>query len=308
MISRRMGRIVPPPGVTTVDQSNVILSREDSANRMNVGAGISGPGFDFQFDQIQPGRYALVAQAGAGGKRYRGVQSIEIAAEDVRDLAIPLEPSIDLSGTVTVEGPDAGKNPPLFVSLVSGDAIPWNGLPFRASGGKDGSFQVRGVPPGTWDITAGPVPSGGYIKSMRLGDQDVLTEEMVIQPSTQAPLKIVIGTQAAVVRGDITSNGQPARAMVLLSPESRFRHVLSFYRWVPADANGHFEITNATPGTYQLYAFDEFDAQSIQDPEFLKPFESAGVTVTLREGENPAQKLSVISTNAAGRPASGEAQ
>jgi hypothetical protein len=33
----------------------------------------------------------------------------------------------------------------------------------------------------------------------------------------------------------------------------------------------------------------------MQDPEFLKPFEPAAVSVTLREGENPPQKLLVIS-------------
>jgi len=113
-------------------------------------------------------------------------------------------------------------------------------------------------------------------------------------------LKIVISTRAAAIQGDVTSNGQPVRALVLLAPEPRWRHVLSFYRTVSADANGHFEIKNAAPGAYQLYAFDELDRESIQDPEFLKPFERVGVTVTLREGENPPRQLSVISLAGSG--------
>jgi hypothetical protein len=131
---------------------------------------------------------------------------------------------------------------------------------------------------------------------MRLGDQDVLTEEMSIDSSTQAPLKIVFSTKAAQVQGDVTRNGQPARAAVVLAPEQRYRHVMSFYRTVTADATGHFEIKNAAPGKYQLFAFDEFEPQSIQDPEFLKPFEQTGVAVTLREGENTPQALMLIST------------
>jgi hypothetical protein len=208
---------------------------------------------------------------------------------------VALQPSIDLAGTVTVEGPDAAKYPATSVSLVLGDGTPFNGQQPRATVNKDGSFKISDLPPGIWDINPGPVPPGGYIKSMRLGDQDVLTEEMVIDSSTQAPLKIVIGTQAAKVQGDVTQNGQPARGVVLLAPEARFRHVLSFYRTVAADATGHFEIKNAPPGTYQLYAFNELDPQWIQDPEFLKPFETAGVTVTLREGDNPPQKLVITS-------------
>jgi Carboxypeptidase regulatory-like domain len=294
------GRIVPPPGVSMFEQLSINVSREDLANRFTMGSGVSQPDFVFRFDQLQPGSYLLVAQGIAGGRLYRGMQLVEIPSEGVPDLAIPLQPSIDLSGSVSVEGPDAAHSPASFVSLVPGDNIPFNRPQLRAIINKDGSFKISDVPPGIWDINAGPVPPGGYIKSMRLGDQDVLTEEMVIQSSTQAPLKIVISTRAATVQGDVTSNGQPARALVLLAPEPRWRHVLSFYRMVSADANGHFEVKNASPGVYQLYAFDELDRESIQDPEFLKPFESAGVPVTLREGENPPRKLSVISLAGSG--------
>lgn len=291
------GKIVPPSDVANLEQTNVTVFRKDASNGlMSNSTGITRPNLAFSLNSLQPGSYTLVAQGTAEGKRYRGVLPIEVGSEDIHDVAIPLQPSIDLSGTVSVEGPDAARFPASFVNLVSGDDIPYNGPQLRGIVGKDGSFKITGVPPGIWDINAGPLPPGGYIKSMRLGDLDVLTEEMVIQPSAQAPLKIVIGTQAATVRGEVTSNGQPARAVVLLAPESRFRQVFSFYRYVSADTNGHFEIKGAPPGTYQLFALDEFDPQSIPDPDFQKTLESGGVTVTLHEGENTAPKLSVGST------------
>lgn len=117
---------------------------------------------------------------------------------------------------------------------------------------------------------------------------------MTIRASTSAPLNIVLETQAATVQGDVVTGVEPARAMVLLAPENKFRHVLSFYRFAPTDEKGHFEISNVMPGNYHLYAFEEFDAQSIQDPEFLKRFESSSTPVTLREGQNPPLKLSLI--------------
>jgi hypothetical protein len=236
----------------------------------------------------------LVAQATIDGKRYRGVQTIDLGPQGLRDIAIPLEPSIDLAGTVSIEGPGASKYAVSFVSLVPGDDIPWNAPPLRANVNKDGSFKIVGVPAGIWDINAGPVPPGGYLKSMRLGDQDVLTEEMMIRPSTAEPLKIVISTRAATLEGDVMQGDQPMRAMVLLSPVGKFQHVTSFNRLTATDDKGHFEIKNATPGQYRLYAFDEFDQRNIQDPDFLKPFEKYGVPVTLREGPNDAQNLSII--------------
>ena len=295
------GKIVLPAGVTSLEQVSITAGRDELANRTDAGAGLSKPDYNFRFDQFPPGSYTLRAQATAEGRRYWGVERVEVGPEGEHDLAISLEPAIDLSGSVLVEGPDAAKHSVSFVSLSPGDGIRFNGPPLRANVGKEGRFTITGVPPGIWDINAGPIPPGGYIKSMNLGDQDVLTEEMAIGPSTSAPLKIVLGSQAATVSGEVASGDQPARAAVLLAPDGKFHHVLSFYRFVPTDDKGHFEIKGVTPGNYKLYAFEEFDPQSIQDPEFLPPFEQAGVSVTLREGENPPQKIRVISSNNGGR-------
>jgi hypothetical protein len=298
------GRVVLPTGVTS-NQVSIYAGSSDISNSLNFGAGVPNPDHVFRFDQLQLGSYTLVAQAEAEEKRYRGAQKIEIGPGGVHDLAIALEPSIDLSGSVSIEGPDAAKHSASFVSLAPGDGIPWNGPPLRANVGKDGHFTITGVPHGIWDIGAGPIPPGGYIKSMYLGNQDVLTEEMLIGPSTAAPLKIVLGTQAATLTGDVTSDPS-SRAIVLVAPDGKFGHVLSFYRSAAADGQGHFEIKGLTPGNYKLFAFEEFDSQSIQDPEFLPPFEQAGLAVTLREGDNPPQKLRVIpavnATHSGGKP------
>ena len=301
------GKVVLPPGIKPPQSVFLTAVSNDLGQGVNRGAPV-GQDLSFRFDQLPPGSYTIAATATIDGRAYRGVAPVATGSDGGRDLAIMLRPGIDLSGSVSVEGPEAAKHAPGFVALVPGDGVPWNGAPLRANVGKDGSFTITGVPPGIWDINAGPIPPGGYIKSMRLGDQDVLTEEMSIQSSTQAPLKIVLGTRAAAVLGEVTKDGQAARATVLLAPEAKFRHVLSWYRFVAADATGHFEIKGITPGTYQLFAFEEFDPQSIQDPEFLKPFEPEGVTVTLKEGDNPPQKLSPASTNAPEPRAGGEAQ
>jgi hypothetical protein len=288
------GKIIMPPGAGSVKEAAVSIVSTDFGDRMVMGYGASPPDYRFGGGQFAPGSYVLVAQAIIDGKRYRGVQTIDLGPQGLRDLAIPIEAGIDLFGSVSIEGPDAGKHAASFVSLVPGDDIPWNAPPLRANVNKDGSFKIAGVPPGIWDINAGPIPPGGYLKSMRLGDQDVLTEEMLIRSSTAEPLKIVLSTRAATIEGDVVQGDQPTRAAVLLAPDGKFRHVTSFNRFAAADDQGHFEIKNATPGEYRLYAFEELDQRSIQDRDFLKPFEKSGVPVTLREGPNDSQKLSLI--------------
>ena len=291
------GKIIMPPGAASVSEVSVNIMSVDFGNRMNIGLGAAPPDFTFGGPQFAPGSYMLVAQATVDGKRCRGIQSVDLGSQGLRDITITIEPAIDLEGHVSVEGPDSEKHSVSFVNLVPGDGIPWNAPPPRATVNKDGSFKISSVPPGVWDIGVGPIPPGGYIKSMRLGDQDVLTEEMAIHTSTTEPLKIVLATRAATIEGDVLQADQPARAVVLLAPDGKFRNVTSFYRFVTADDKGHFEIKNAVPGQYRLYAFEEFDQQSIQDPDYLKPFESAGVPVTLVEGPNASQKLSVMASD-----------
>ena len=287
------GKIVKPPGLAKFDQSSVTLFRKDASDAiMTMGAPVA-PDLSFHSNLLQPGSYVLVAQGTGDGKRYRGVLPIEVGSEDSHNLSVELQPSVDLSGTVMVEGPDAGKYSVNSVNLVPGDEIPANGPPLRGVVAKDGSFKIVDVPPGVWDINPGPVPPGGYIKSMFLGDQDVLTQEMVIQPTTQASLKIVIGTRSATVQGDVEASDRPTRPIVLLAPEPRLRNVFSFYRYASADTNNHFEIKGVPPGTYQLFGLDEFDPQSIPDPDFQKTLEGGGVTVTLSEGNNAPVKLGV---------------
>ena len=294
------GKIIVPPGVAVSDVS-VNIANQDLGNQNFIGQRVSAPDFIFNRFSLAPGSYVLIAQASVDGKQYRGVQAVELGPQGVKGIAVPLEPSIDLSGSVSVEGPEAAKYTASFVNLTSGDGIPWNAPPLRANVNKDGSFKISGVPAGIWDIGVS-IPPTGYVKSMHLGDQDVLTEEMMIRPSTTEALKIVLSTHAAKLEGDVVQGDQPAQAVVLLAPDGKARHVFSFYRFATTDEKGHFEIPRARPGEYHLFAFEELDQRSIQDPDFLKPFESFGVPVNLREGANDAQKLSRIPTVPTGAP------
>jgi hypothetical protein len=292
------GKIVVPPSAVSVKNVFLNVASEGSIRMMGT-SGVSPPDYHFVGVQLPPGSYILLAQATIDGRLYRGVQAVEVGPQGLHDIALPIEPSIDLIGSVSIEGPDAGKNAATFVSLAPGDDIPGLGQPLRANVNKEGSFKIAGVPAGIWDINVSPIPPSGYIKSMRLGDQDVLTEDMTIRSSTTEPLKIVLGTRAAKLEGDVFQGDQPTRAVVVLAPEAKFRHMTGFYRTVTTDEKGLFEINRARPGEFRLFAFEDLDQQSIQDPDFLKPFERFGVPVTLREGPNDPQKVSLIPPAAA---------
>jgi hypothetical protein len=158
----------------------------------------------------------------------------------------------------------------------------------------DGTFVIESVTPGVWDIGVNPIPPGGYIKSMRLGDQDVLTEDMTIGPRTAGVLRIVASARGGVLEGHVKRSEEDTRAIVLLAPAGRFSHVLSFYSQGIADETGHFKMEGLTPGAYKLYAFEAMEYGAWQNPEFLKPLESYGEKVEIVEGTNPPKELRLI--------------
>ncbi|HUJ20673.1 MAG TPA: carboxypeptidase regulatory-like domain-containing protein [Bryobacteraceae bacterium] len=290
------GVIVPPAELPANAQISATLIPQDVIEQDSFGIGVAPPNLSFEHYGLLPGAYLFVASASADARQYRGVQRLEVRPGVQNEVTLKLEPGIDLRGTLQVEG-DPSTQRSYRVELVAGDTLPFIGPSPAASVNADGSFLIKGVVPGVWDIGADPIPPGGYIKSMRLGEQDVLTEEMVIGPDTTAPLRIVISTRGGTLEGDVkTGSGEGAgRAIVLLAPAGRFRNVLSFFSVAAADENGHYKMKGLTPGAYRLYAFEAMDSGAWQDPEYLKPFQGLGEPVQIQEGANPSKELRLIS-------------
>jgi hypothetical protein len=294
------GSVILPPGSPT--PSSVQVRLLESGNRIGwAQASAMPPDYRFIFPNVPEGQHSLVVQAVLDGKRYRTAQSVDVSDESSREINIGLEPGVTIGGTVTVTGPEAEKHPPSFVTLLPGDDLPWDSGPLRATVSPDGTYQIPDVPAGVWDIDAGPVPKGGYMKSMKLGEEDVLTGEMRITSSTPAPLKIVISTNGATISGKVAgAAGDPVRAAVLVMPQGRFGYVVSFRASAASDEKGHYEVLGVRPGTYKLYALERFDFDQIQNPANLKAFAAKAVTIEIQEGEKMSQDLKLIATPAGG--------
>lgn len=271
--------------------ANVQMMRRDGTDRTNFGVPMEADNFHMQ---LAAGRYTAVAMAQGDSKTLRAVTEVEVTPSTT-ELTFDLSPGIDLAGRVSFEG-DAKQKTRFHVRLVPGERmLPMN--PPMADADADGKFVIRGVPPGVWDINITPVPRGGYIKSMMLGDYDVLTNEMVIAADTAAPLNIVVSARGAVVTGTVAEDAaaHSSRAVVLLAPDGKYAHVLSFYKVASADEDGKFEFKSVTPGRYKLYAFDRMEPGSWQDLDFLKPYQQhAGETFSVAEGETIKRESVVL--------------
>ena len=293
------GHVEAPEGLDTSPGFQVSFNSQDDGAGLTTTYGI-GAGQQLVLPAIAPGHYTAITTL-QGNDEYRGVDDIDLQPGP-QNVVFHLQKGARLAGHLEVQGAAADLTS-FKVTLVPGDVSPrFRRNNLDAAVQKDGTFAFASVTSGIWDIGVQPVPKGGYIKSMKLGEQDVLTEDMNITASTNAPLNIVVSTRGGVLSGTVKmpeqSNldigaGEP-RAVVLLTPVGRFSHVESFRMIRSSEQDGKYELRGITPGSYKLFAFEALDRTAVHDPDFLSRIDSLGRAVEVHEGENIKFDLDVL--------------
>ena len=313
--SRVSGRVLglPAEGRTTVDLLPII-SGANTSEAQRPTAVVDSVG-NFEMSSVAPGRYVATAR---GGDRI-GRAFVEIHNRDVVDVVISLSPRLSVTGRVFVEGavpPNALAS--LRVTLRTDPLLPNttnNGVPVKPDGSfmipdaTPGSQSPPGIPTGDYRVyvtplLAPPTPEETtprsaptyYVKSIRLGDQDLLHERLRVQSQTQDSLTIVIGTQPATLQGRLLDDRQQPSTgtTVVLVHDDELRYRVQ-ERFTTSDATGRFEFENLAPGNYKAFAWTTVDRGAWNDPDFMRNFESLGVPLRIEEGGRNSLDLRVIS-------------
>jgi hypothetical protein len=170
------------------------------------------------------------------------------------------------------------------------------GLRFNPPPAADGSFTVDGMAPGDFRVKVERLPAGRYVKSMRLGNADVLNDGLHLSGRPQGVLEIVIGANAGNIDGSVSNDRQQAlpNATVVLVPDLRLRQRSDLYKVVTTDTSGRFRITGVTPGDYKMFAWENVESGAWQDPAFVGAYENAGRPIHIYEGSSENLQLHVI--------------
>jgi hypothetical protein len=190
----------------------------------------------------------------------------------------------------------------LSVSLVRDPDIV--GLPssqMRGMTQQDGTFSIANVGPGDYRVYVAPllapfqfgvpnIPQGlqnMYVKSIRAGAANALTERIRVT-GTPVEIEVVVGPGG---RFEGTASNERREPMpnvtVALVPDGAMRQRIDLYRTATTDMSGKFRIQGIALGSYKAYAFEEVPSDSWQNADFMRPLESRGVAVEIRDG-NPA--------------------
>lgn len=325
------GRVVgipAPTGAQNGQPVRVNVNMRSLTSNMNTSAaqnpGASADqGGNFDISAAVPGRYVLTATAG----NLTGRTLVEVRDRDVTDLTVSLLPGFSVSGRVVIErGTPVSPDPAmsnLRVALRSDPILP-GAQTFTAPLQPDGSFTIpatttapgaqppAGPPAGDYrvlvtpilaaptspDNPAPPLPAplqNFYVKSIRMGDVDILNDRLHLQSQPQDPLTIVIGTNPGTLNGRVVDDRQqpvPGTTVVLIH-DNGLRYRVN-EKTAASDASGQFEIQNVPPGSYKLFAWESIERGAWQDPEFMQSFENRGVDVHVDEGGKTSVEVKVI--------------
>ncbi|MGH9816348.1 MAG: MSCRAMM family protein [Candidatus Acidiferrales bacterium] len=239
------------------------------------------PDGSFVIEGVAPGAYVLAAMQHDENVTAYARESLEVGSSDVEGITLALTPNGSLSGRIIAEGgmlPEAR----IIVSLRAVDRLARGGSG-RAQ--PDGTFHVRNVAAGEYQLVVNGAPADYYLKSVRRGNEEFLDRELPVLRDVTG-LELVLSPRGGRVEGQVLSpENLPASGVtVVLVPERQFRDQPSRYRTATTDAAGRFTVRGIRPGDYTVFSWDNDEGEVWMDPNFLATFEGQGQKVSLSEG------------------------
>ncbi len=235
----------------------------------------------FVFHNVPPGDYILAAEA--DNQSYGAHMPLSVGARDVEGVQLRLEPNVSVTGSVKVISSTGRKfNAPFTNAFVKSA----DGAQQSSQDATGPSFTWPNIAPGRYRLEF--FTSGGlYVKSVTMGDRDVMRSEVVIGQGSP-PLEVVLSDDGGVVEGDIKVDDALVPGWVMLQSEGR-----PLYQ-ADVGETGHFRIDNLPPGDYKAYAWDDKENVEYANPDWMQR-NAKGKALTVQ----PAQTQKITLTRQA---------
>ncbi|HZI51997.1 MAG TPA: carboxypeptidase regulatory-like domain-containing protein [Terriglobia bacterium] len=305
----RAGNVPPAPGAGARGGPQVRLT-PTSPNGSQYGTASDAETGRFDFQRVVAGGY--VAYLFMDGMTIR--TPVEVRNGDVDGLALQMASGINIPVNITLEGTPP-KNMPAVTNLIPTlwrNPTLLGAPPMPATAGNPPI--LRNIAPGSYHVyltpllgplrtlnpvDVPPVWQSAYVKSMRMGDVDVLTSGLHLERQGDTPLQIVIGVNPGTLEGQVLNEvRQPiGGAYVTLfanNPADRLYRT-DMYKVVGTDNSGRFRVQGLGPGEYRVFAWENVERGTWLDATFLRLNEERGTTIRIEEGQVQAATLPIIS-------------
>jgi hypothetical protein len=161
----------------------------------------------------------------------------------------------------------------------------------------DGRFVVNEAIAGSYVVDLTNLTEDFYLKAARFGEEDVLEKPIALEYRNAGnPLQILVGVDGGhlqVAAYDANGTLHPS-AQVVLVPDAARRSRRDQYRVATAGEDGQASLRGIPPGSYKLFAWEEFEENAYLNSDYLRGYETLGVSVTITSGDNAAVSARVI--------------
>jgi hypothetical protein len=310
---RIKGRVINATG-SGRNQARLYLTPRDQSGYFSMGRpAMSDPSGAFEVRGVTPGSYSLVASIYDNDKSFSARQAIDAGSSNIENINLTIRPGVELSGSVRVDGQSTASLSNLRAGLRPRDP---NMMMMGSSGGsvkEDGTFTLSNVGAEHFNVVMTGLPDGFYVKSIRSGDDDILTAGLDLSRGPAGRIEITLSPSAGQVDGAVQNDKQqPATGatVVLIPQQAERRDQMSYYKTATTDQYGKFTAKNVDPGEYKVFAWEDMEYGAYMDPELVKPVESLGEAVTVRENSKENLQLKLIPAESQagdpGRPTSNQ--
>jgi hypothetical protein len=222
-----------------------------------------------------------------------GYVAVDVGTGNVGGIKFSTTRGVPVSGRVSIEGrppnpqgdPDLAKvvvtirrdpnilfMPDPMIPLPIPRAAPGaTAAPQRPVNGQvaaDGKFTIlSSIGDFQMDVTG--IPANSYVKSIRMGNVDILTGGLQVSGPPDNPIDIVLGTDGGEITGAVVNDRTEAmtNVIVALVPESPLlRRRWDLYRSATTDFAGKFRLRTIPPGTYKIFSWDYVESDAWRMP------------------------------------------
>jgi hypothetical protein len=267
---------------------------------------------EFEVRGLAPGAYSLTGSARQSGKTYSSSLPIDVGSSNIEGLTLAIGPGFAVAGRLRVDGETKEDFSKVQVRLQAREigfgslmgsigSVLAGGMPGEAPGkvDKDLGFRLEDVNADLYDVVLTGLPDGFYVKAIRCGDADALVSGLAVGGGPPEAVEVAISPKAGHISGAVKNpkTQQPApEAIVALAPQEKERRELpAYYHQARTDQSGSFTFKNLPPGSYKVFAWEDVEDGAWMDPDFMRPLEGKGESVTVREsGQESVQVVAIL--------------
>lgn len=281
------GRVLAPDGKPATHAYVNLKSPETGGGVDEFSASTRAKG-EFSIKGVPPGSYVLIATQSDENGFHLAQQKLEVGNDNLDSVVIAFGKGSTISGRIVPAGAETNGSRHLQILLEpagDSDSAGFAGAKVK----EDGSFQITDVPDGNYELEISGIEQGWYMKSARLGAQDILQKGLALeQGSPGGTLEIVLSSASAQLEGTVTQQDQPAAgAQVRARPDPETVYNRARGGSTTTDQNGHFTFDPMPPGKYRITA--KLPSASPETPAITSEPE----TVTLGEHDHKAVQLTL---------------